>query len=253
MDEAALATALPDAPRVFFLAGREFGSTGEPATTWAFNTLLPAHVCERHAGSRIVALSSGNVYQLVPVDSGGCDEATPSAPIGEYAPSVLGRERVFEHFSRTAGTRVCLVRLNDAVEPRYGVLVDLARKIAAGEPVDLSTGYVNVIDQRDANEHIFRASELCASPPRVLNVTGAETLSVRALAEGLARRLEKPVHFAGREGTSALLSNAAAAWQAFGPPATDLETTMDAVALWTRRGGPLLDKPTHFEVRDGKF
>ena len=251
-DPAALA-ALSDAANVLFLAGRKFGSTGDEATTWAFNTLLPANVCRRYPASRIVALSSGNVYPFAPVGSGGCDEGTPPAPVGEYAQSVLGRERIFEYFSRTAGTRACLIRLNYAVEPRYGVLVDLARRIDAGETVDLSTGYVNMIDQRDANEHVLRALDLCESPARVLNVTGPETLSVRALAEGLAARLGRPVQFAGREAETALLSNAGEAWRRFGPPRTDVETMMDAVAIWMRRGGPLLHKPTHFDVRDGKF
>ena len=179
---------LPWAPNVIFMAARKFGSTGEESLTWAMNSWLPAQVAQRYRNSRIVAFSSGNVYPFVPVDSGGASEQTPPGPVGEYAQSVLGRERMFEHFSREFGTPVTLLRLNYAVELRYGVLLDIARKVHEGRPVDLGMGYVNVIWQGDANSICLRSFRLCASPPAVLNITGPETLSVREIAEGFAER-----------------------------------------------------------------
>jgi nucleoside-diphosphate-sugar epimerase len=244
---------LPDADNVVFLAGRKFGSTGDEATTWATNAYLPGLVCDRYRGSRIVALSTGNVYGLVPVAGGGSREEDTPKPAGEYAMSCLGRERVFEHFSRAHGTPVAIVRLNYACELRYGVLVDLARMVWAGEPIDLGMGYFNTIWQGDACAMTLRAFEHAASPPRVINVTGPETLSVRSVAESFARLMGRPVRFSGSEADTALLSDARRGLDLLGPPRVGADRLTEWVADWVMRGGPSLGKPTHFESRDGQF
>jgi nucleoside-diphosphate-sugar epimerase len=244
---------LPDAAAVFFLAGSKFGTTGGEARTWATNCYAAALAAERYAGVPTVAFSTGNVYPLVAVESGGAREDTAPAPIGEYAQSALGRERLFEFFSRERGTPLVVFRLNYAVELRYGVLVDLARKVAAGVPIDLATGHLNCIWQGDANALALCSLPLARTPPFVLNVTGPETLSVRGLAEQLGERLARKPVFAGSEQPTALLSNAALASELFGAPPVSLEQMIAWVADWVRRGGATLDKPTHFEVRDGRF
>ena len=252
LDAAAVAR-LPDAANVVFLAGRKFGSTDDEAGTWAINSYVPGVVCERYRGSRIVALSTGNVYGLVPITGGGSRESDVPRPVGEYAMSCLGRERVFEHFSRAHGTPVALVRLNYACDLRYGVLVDIARRVWAGEPVDLGMGYFNTIWQGDANGMVLKAFEYVASPPWVVNVTGPETLSVRAVAQRLGQLMNRPPRFTGAEGDSALLSDARRAIGLFGPPGVAADKLTGWVADWVMRGGRSLGKPTHFESRDGRF
>ncbi len=252
LDPAAV-EALPPAPNVIFMAGRKFGSTGDEALTWAMNAYVPALVAQRYRGARIAVFSSGNVYPLVPVLSGGATEATPPEPVGEYAQSVLARERVFEHFARTQGTRVVLLRLNYAIDLRYGVLLDVAQRVAAGEPVDVTMGHVNVIWQGDANAIALRALRLAASPPLVLNVTGPETVSIRWLAGRFAELLETEARISGTEAPTALLSNAARCHGLFGYPSVTLEQMIEWVAGWVRQGAPTLGKPTHFEERSGRF
>lgn len=244
---------LPDAPNVIFMAGRKFGSMGAAHLTWASNAYLPARVAERYRNSRIVAFSSGNVYPLVPVASGGATEEMPPDPIGEYAESVLARERMFEFFSARYGTRVCLLRLNYAVEMRYGVLRDIGLRVFEGRPVNLSMGHVNVIWQGDANSICLRSFALCASPPEVLNVTGPETLSVRAVAARFGELFARPPVFEGHEADTALLSNTARCQRLFGVPEVSEQTAIEWTAEWIRVGGPAWDKPTHFETRDGRF
>jgi nucleoside-diphosphate-sugar epimerase len=244
---------LPEAANVVYLAGRKFGSTGDEALTWAVNTLLPGMVCRRFAQSRIVALSTGNVYGLTHVHGGGSREGDPLEPRGEYAMSCLGRERILEHFSRTLGIPMAIIRLNYAAETRYGVLVDLAQAILAGEPIDLAMGFFNILWQADASAMTLAALGHAAVPPKVLNVTGPEVLSVRQVAEELGRRLGKPVSFRGTEATEALLSDSASARQLFGPPRVEASQLVAWTADWLSRGGPTLGKPTHFEVRDGRF
>jgi nucleoside-diphosphate-sugar epimerase len=251
-DDSALA-ALPDVANVVFLVGSKFGSTGNEAGTWYTNTYLPGRVAERFRASRIVALSTGNVYPFTPIGSGGPDETVPPAPVGEYAMSCLGRERVFSHFSHKFGTKLALIRLNYAVEMRYGVLIDLARAVHAGTPVDVTMAAVNVVWQGYANEVILR-SLLHASPaPFVLNLAGPETLSVRQLAIALGRHLGKEPQFTGTEATSALLSNAGLCHRLFGYPTMPLGELIEATANWVAPGLPMLDKPTGFQKRDGKF
>jgi uncharacterized protein YbjT (DUF2867 family) len=251
-DDDALA-GLPDAANVMFLVGSKFGSTGREAATWATNTYLPGRVADRFRGARLVALSTGNVYPLVPVTSGGCTEDTPVGPVGEYAMSCLGRERVITHLAGRAGTPSALIRLNYAVELRYGVLIDIASAVQAGKPVDLSTGHVNVVWQGYANEVTLRALRHADVPPFVLNVTGPETLSVRTVATEFGRLLGREPVFTGTEAPTALLSNALRCHGTFGYPDVPVGQLLEWTAAWVADGGPLLGKPTGFQRRDGKF
>ena len=245
--------ALPDIENVIFMAARKFGTTGAEHLTWALNTYLPGRVAARFHKSRIVAFSSGNVYPLVPVVEGGATEQTPAAPVGEYAASVLGRERMFEHFSEMFGTRGVLLRLNYAIDLRYGVLLDTGTKVFEGRTVNLAMGSVNVIWQGDANSVTLRALSIASAPPRVLNLTGPELLSVRWIAQEFARRFGvKPV-LEGVESPTALLNNAAECQKLFGYPTVSVSQLIEWTAGWIRAGGSTLNKPTHFEARDGKF
>jgi nucleoside-diphosphate-sugar epimerase len=252
LDEAAVAH-LPDAPNVAYMPGRKFGSAADAATTWAVNCHLPAVVCRKFRGSRIVAFSTGNVYPLSPATGPGPTEADPPSPVGEYGMSALGRERVFEYFSRDLGTRVSILRLNYACDLRYGVLVDLARKVFAGEPVDLGMGSFNTIWQGDANALALQAFEFAAVPPRVFNLTGPEVLWVRVVCERFGERFGRPPRFVGAEADTALLSDARASLAVLGQPRVPADALIEWVADWITAGGRLLDKPTHFQVRDGKF
>lgn len=245
--------ALPDAPNVVFMAARKFGSSGNPALTWAINTFLPGLVARRYARSRIAVFSSGNVYPLVAVDSGGATELTPCDPIGEYAQSVLGRERMFEHGSLEHGTPVTFLRLNYAVEPRYGVLVDVGRKVYEGRPIDLAMGHVNVIWQGDANSITLRSLLRASSPPFILNLTGPETLRVRDIAAAFGRIFAKEPILQGAEQPTALLNNATQCRQLYGPPSLSVPDLIELIADWIQHGGRSLNKPTHFEQRQGKF
>jgi nucleoside-diphosphate-sugar epimerase len=252
MDEDAVAR-LPDAANVVYMPARKFGSTGDEATTWAVNSYLPGVVCRKYRGSRVVAFSTGNVYPLTAIQSGGARETDAPNPVGEYGMSALGRERIFEYFSRTFGMPVALIRLNYATDLRYGVLVDLARRVWAGEPVDVAMGYFNTIWQGDANAMTLRAFDHAASPPFVVNVTGPELLSVREVSERFGRLFGKPVRFTGSEAGTALLSNADRGLELLGRPRVSAERLIEWVADWVKRGGRSLGKPTHFEARDGKF
>lgn len=244
---------LPDVSNVVSMFAMKFGATGHEARTWAMNALLPALVARKYQRSRIVAFSTGNVYALEPVTRGGSKETDPLRPVGEYGMSCLGRERLLDHMSRAQGTPMAVIRLNYAVEMRYGVLVDVARKVLAGEPIDLAMGYFNVIWQADANAHALCAFGNAASPPFVLNVAGPEILSVKAVAERFGTRFDRPVTFRGQELADALLNDASVGHRLFGPPRIDAERLIDLTADWLLRGGSTLDKPTHFEARDGRF
>jgi nucleoside-diphosphate-sugar epimerase len=244
---------LPPVNNVLFLAGRKFGTVGDEAGTWVANTVVPGHVARHFAGGRIVAFSTGCVYPLVPPAAGGCREDTPPAPVGEYALSCLGRERVFEHFSRQAGTPVCLFRLNYAADLRYGVLHDLATAILAGAPVSLNVPAFNVIWQGDANHRALYALDLCASPPAVLNVTGPEQLRTRTVAERIGALFARPVSWAGPEGETAYLNDASRSLALFGPPAVSAAELIAWQAAWLAAGNRGLGKPTHFAVSNGVF
>ena len=245
--------ALPDSPNVIFMAARKFGTTGEAHLTWAMNTYLPGRVAERFRHSRIVAFSTGNVYPLRQIADGGATEETSTAPVGEYAQSALGRERMFEYGASKWGTRVAILRLNYAVEMRYGVLVDIGRAVFENRPVDIRMGYVNVIWQGDANSMCLRAFAHCASPPCVLNITGPETLRVRELAAEFGRLFGIVPQFSGEEAGAALLNDAAKSHGRWGNPTVEISRVIEWTANWISRGGRVLNKPTHFEVQDGKF
>jgi dTDP-4-dehydrorhamnose reductase len=254
LDDAFLAR-LPDVTNVVFMAGRKFGSSGDESLTWAMNAYLPTLICRRFARSRIVAFSTGNVYGLTPAGrrGGGSVEQDAPHPVGEYAMSCLGRERLFEHFSRTQGTLLSLVRLNYATEMRYGVLVDLARRIAAGQQVDVTMGYCNVIWQADASAMALASIAHAASPPFIVNVAGPEELSVRHTSAALAQAMQRAVTFTGDEARDALLSDGSLGWRLFGRPRVDAARLIAWTADWVARGGASLDKPTHFDSRDGRF
>ncbi len=252
LDDGAL-DSLPDAPNVIFMAGRKFGSSGAEPLTWAMNTYLPGQVARRYRTSRLVIFSTGNVYPLVPVASGGATEDQPADPIGEYAQSCLGRERIVSFFSERYGTPVTILRLNYAIDLRYGILLDVAQKVWTGEPVDLTMGNANVIWQGDANRIALRSLTVCACPPAVLNLTGPETVSIRYVATRFGQLLGRTPTLVGTEAPTALLSNAARAYSLFGYPRVTLDQMIRWVAHWVATGGRVLGKPTHFEVRDGKF
>ena len=245
--------ALPDAPNVIYMAGQKFGTRDAPSRTWISNVIVPAVVGERFARSRIVAFSTGNVYPLVPVSGNGARETDPTGPVGEYAATCVGRERVFEHLAEVKGTRVAIARLNYAIDLRYGVLTDIAIALVRGTPVPLAMGHVNVIWQRDANRAALELLPLAATPPLVVNVTGAETLAVRDIAARLGARLGVEPRFEGSEASDALLSDTSRMRQLIGPPEMSLDLMLDWVAAWVRDGRPLLGKPTHFTARDGVF
>lgn len=244
---------LPDAPNIIFMAGQKFGTTGAPAMTWAMNTVVPANVADRFRHARIVAFSTGNVYALTPVTSTGSREDDALGPVGEYAASCVGRERAFELYAERHGARVALLRLNYAIDLRYGVLVDVASKVHRGESVSVDMGYVNVIWQGDANRIALECLPKTATPPFVVNVTGAEKLSVREIAEWFAKRFGVAVRFTGVERSDALLSDTTRMRSTFSPPDVSTEQMLSWVADWIERGGALLGKPTKFEARDGKF
>jgi nucleoside-diphosphate-sugar epimerase len=244
---------LPDADNVVFMAGQKFGTTDAPAMTWAMNTIVPAICAERYADARIVAFSTGNVYPLTPIGQGGSGESDAVGPIGEYAASCVGRERIFELAADRTGTRVAIVRLNYAIDLRYGVLTDLAVKVLRGEPIDLRMGYVNVIWQGDANRIAIECLEHASTPAFVVNLTGRDLLSVRDLAERLGERLGRSPVFTGQEASDALLSDTRRLTSTFAPPEVPLDWMVAWVASWVGDGRPLLGRPTHFEERAGKF
>jgi hypothetical protein len=244
---------LPDAANIVYMAGMKFGSTGQESLIWAMNSFLPGLVSERYRKSRITAFSTGNVYGLSPVSLGGSKEDGPLNPLGEYAMSCLGRERIFEHFSRTNQTKMSILRLNYATELRYGVLVDIAERVYIGQSVPLSMGYLNAIWQGDASAMSLRALGCASAPPFVINVAGPELLSVRRVAEEFGERLHKPVRFEGEESEDALLSNSTRSYELFGRPCVKVEQMMTWIADWISRGGETLAKPTHFEERAGLF
>jgi dTDP-4-dehydrorhamnose reductase len=252
LDDAAVAR-LPDAANVVFMAGQKFGTSDAPARTWMMNVVVPARCAERYADARIVAFSTGNVYPLTPVRAGGAREVMEPRPVGEYAASCLGRERVFEHVASTRGTRVGIVRLNYAIDLRYGVLTDLAVQIAQRVPIPVAMGHVNIIWQGDANRIALELLPRASVPPFVLNVTGAQTLSVRELASRLGERLGVAPRFSGSEAEDALLSNTDRMHELFAAPDMPVDRMLDWVAEWVGAGRPLLGKPTHFEARDGAF
>ncbi len=244
---------LPEVKNVIYLAGTKFGTTGKEYFTWAMNSYLPGMVAEKFQHSRIVVFSTGNVYPLTPLSKGGASESDATGPIGEYAQSCLGRERVFEYGAATYGTEMLIYRLNYANDVSYGVLLEIGKAVKEGLPLDLNMGHVNVIWQQDANEIAIRSLLHCSNPPKLLNVTGPETASVRWIAEEFGRLMGKKPVFTGEEQPTALLSNAGECFRLFGYPSVSLKEMIELDAAWLLQGGKTLNKPTHFQERQGNF
>jgi hypothetical protein len=252
LDEAAL-RALPKAPNIVFMAGRKFGAEGDLSLTWAMNAHVPALVAQAFARSRIVAFSTGCVYPFVPVDGRGASEHLPPNPPGEYAQSCVGRERMFEYFSKKYSTPGRLFRLNYAIDMRYGVLHDIASKIMAGAPIDVSLGHVNFIWQGDAAAQALRCLAHCDAPTSPINVSGHEILTVRDLAAKLGALLKREPVIVGTEQPTAWLTDTSQATKLFGLPVVDTERLIGWTADWVARSMPSLGKPTKYEVRDGRY
>jgi nucleoside-diphosphate-sugar epimerase len=252
LDPARIA-ALPRCPYVLFLAGRKFGTLDRTDVTWTTNTVIPARVAEHFCQSRMVVFSTGNVYPMVPARGPASTEDDLPAPVGEYAQSCLGRERVVEFVSRERGMAAVIFRLNYAVDLRYGTLVDIARRVFDGEAIDLTVGFFNAIWQGDANSYALRSLELATSPPSILNVTGSERIAVREIAQWFGSWFGRSPHFVNSEGPVALLSDSSRCRARLGEPLVPLAVLQQWVAHWVQTGGHLLNKPTHFEVTDGRF
>ncbi|MEA2860299.1 MAG: hypothetical protein QOC72_2338 [Methylobacteriaceae bacterium] len=252
MDEDQLA-ALPKVKNIIFMAGRKFGAEGDLALTWAMNSHVPALVAQAFPQSRIVAFSTGCVYPFVPVSGRGAGEDVPPDPPGEYAQSCVGRERMFEYFSKKFGTPGKLYRLNYAIDMRYGVLHDIARKVIARNSVDVTTGHVNVIWQGDAAAQALRCLPRCTVPTSPINVSGREILSVRDLAQKIGARLGIEPIITGTENATAWVTDTSEAVRLFGEPVVNMEHMIAWTADWVARDQPSLDKPTKFEVRDGRY
>ncbi len=244
---------LPDVGHIILLAGHKFGSTGNEPLTWAMNALLPGKVMQRFPDSRIVYVSSGNVYRFVSPESRGSVESSPLDPVGEYAQSRLGGERLAAYYAERNGTPLAIIRLFYATELRYGVFLDIAQQVWSGQPIDLTMGYVNQIWQGDANAYLARSFPLCESPPRVLNLTGCDLLEVRDVALKLGELIGRAPVFEGEESQTALLGNAGALFDLMGLPRVSSGEMMEWVAAWVMHGGPTLGKPTKYEARNGKF
>lgn len=245
--------ALPDVPNILYLAGTKFGTAGNEPFTWAMNTYLPGKVAGKYRNSKIVVFSTGNVYPLSPVMKGGADESDQPGPVGEYAQSCLGRERIFQYHSAIYHTPLLIFRLNYANDVSYGVLLEIAKAVKEQRAIDVSMGHVNVIWQGDANEMAIRCLHHCSSPARILNITGPETIPVRWIAEEFGKRFGTAPEFINEEQPTALLSNAAEAFNLFGYPGTTLKKMIDIIARWLSEGGKILNKPTHFQQRKGQF
>jgi len=245
--------ALPDVKNVLYLAGTKFGTTGKESFTWAMNSYLPGRVAQKFKNSRIVVFSTGNVYPLTPVLMGGADETLTPQPVGEYAQSCLGRERLFQYYSLKNNTPTLIYRLNYANDVTYGVLLEIARSVKEKRALDLSMGHVNVIWQGDANEMALRAFNYCAVPSKLLNIAGPETISIRWLAKEFGKLFGETPQFTNHEQDTALLSNAAESYRLFGYPKVPLKKMIELIVDWINQDGKIINKPTHFQERTGQF
>lgn len=244
---------LPDCKNVVYMAGNKFGTSGNEHFTWAMNAYLPGRVAEKYKNSRIVVFSSGNIYPFMPVDGRGADESVAPSPIGEYAQSCLGRERVFEHFAIKNSTPMLIFRLNYAVDLRYGVLCEIAKSVFDERPIDVTTGYVNVIWQGDANSYALRSLRHCSNPAKKLNCTGPVVISITWLAEKFGELMGKQPEFIGKSESTALLNDASHSFELLGSPKVNLDQMIIWTADWVINGGEDLGKPTHFQQRKGNF
>lgn len=244
---------LPDSENVIYLVGLKFGTDRDPSATWAANTVIPTLAAERYAQTRWSILSTGNVYPLSEIESGGLKEDHPMTPLGEYPNAAVARERVFEFFSRRGGQPMVALRLSYAIDLRYGVLTDLAGKIRRQDPIDVTNGYFNCIWQGDANEMVIRALGLAEAPLRAVNLTGPATYRVRDVAERLGKVMGIAPIIQGQESSTALLSNVDLMRRELGEPATSMDQMIGWVGQWVRAGGRTYNRPTHFEVRDGRY
>ena len=245
--------ALPDVKNVLYLAGTKFGTHGKESFTWAMNSYLPGRVADKYKHSNIVVFSTGNVYPLTPVVMGGASETYPPEPLGEYAQSCLGRERIFQYSSSKYDTPILIYRLNYANDVTYGVLLEIAKSVKESKPINLKMGNVNVIWQGDANEIAIRSLLHCAVPSKILNVTGPEILSVRWIAEEFGQLFGKEPCFINEEQPTALLSNASECSSLFGYPKTPVKKIIELLAEWLNQGGKTINKETHFQERTGKY
>ncbi|WP_026688372.1 NAD-dependent epimerase/dehydratase family protein [Alteribacter aurantiacus] len=252
MNESSL-NSLPKIKNIIYMAGKKFGTNNNESFTWAMNSYLPGRICNHFSSSRIVAFSSGNIYPFMSPQSGGANEDTPPEPIGEYAQSCLGRERIFEYFSIINQIPMVFFRLNYAVETRYGVCLEIAQNVLNERPIDLTTGFVNVIWQGDANDQALRSLEYCSTPVKRLNITGPEVVSIRWLATQFGNRFNKEPVFINEEANSTLLNNASLSHKLFGYPSVSLKQIIDWTADWVLGEGIVLNKPTHFQERKGSF
>lgn len=253
LSDAAQVAALPQVKNIIFLAGRKFGDVGSEPLTWIMNVIVPANVGQTFKDSRIIAYSTGCVYELLPAEASGSVETDPPAPVGEYANSCLGRERMFEYYSQKYGNPVLQFRLNYAVDLRYGVLPDIARAVWEDRPVNLAVPAFNCIWQGDNNNRTLLCLEHAASPAAIMNITGPEKLYTRDVAEEFGRLFDKPVSFIGEPGDRMFLNDASRSMELFGPPKVSAEELVRLCADWIRGGGRDLNKPTHFQVTDGQF
>ena len=244
---------IPNVPNVIYLAGQKFGTSGNESYTWIMNTFLPGSIADKFKESNIVVFSSGNIYPLSYVGKGGVTEEVPTSPIGEYAQTCLGRERVFEHFANKNNTPILFFRLNYANDVTYGILLEIAKSVYESKEIDLTMGNVNVIWQGDANEIAIRSLLHCSVPSKILNVTGPETISVRWLAEEFGKLFDIAPVFINSEKSDALLSNAAECFKLFGYPKVTLMQMTELIGTWLKEGGKTIDKPTHFQEREGNF
>ena len=244
---------LPDVKNVLYLAGTKFGTAGNESFTWAMNSYLPGRIAQKYKNSRIVVFSTGNLYHLTPVSLGGAAEDRMPEPVGEYAQSCLGRERLFQYYSTKNNTPVLIYRLNYANDTSYGVLLEIAKSVKEERPFDVSMGNVNVIWQGDANEMAIRSLLHCETPAKILNITGPETVSVRWIAAEFGKLFNKTPQFANEEKSTALLSNAAESFRLFGYPKVTLKKMIELLAEWVIQGGKTINKPTHFQEREGQF
>jgi nucleoside-diphosphate-sugar epimerase len=244
---------LPKVKNVIYMAGKKFGTSGNEHFTWAMNTYLPGRVAEHHKDSRIVVFSSGNIYPFLPFGSGGATEETAPGPVGEYAQSCLGRERIFQYFSHQYHIPMLIYRLNYAIDMRYGNLLEIAKMVNEEKSIDLTNGYMNVIWQGDANEIALRSLLHCETPAKILNVTGPETISIRWVAEEFGKMFGKTPRFVNEEASNALLNNAALCNRLFGYPQVTLKEMMEMTYQWVVNEGETFNKPTHFQERSGKF